>query len=93
MLRKLENQPHLTHSEMLKRFSDKWFRYVEYTDGTFRVLYTADTKDELYSVTAQKMKEDGYKHWGNLCPEHLLLKDLQIGGLDDVIPWPRNSHG
>ena len=86
MLRKLENQPSLTISEMQESFFDKWFRYVK-SDGAKRALYIADTWEELNSVTPQQMKEEGYIYWGDICPAHLMPTDTQIGGIEsDTIP-------
>ena len=67
MLTKLENQPYMIVRDMQKAFPDNWFRYVE-EEGEglrLRVLYIADTWDELLAIPEEEMKAEGVLEWGD----------------------------
>ena len=74
MLTKLENQPYMIVRDMQKAFPDNWFRYVE-VEGEelrLRVLYLADTWDELLAIPDEEMKAEGVLYWGDAEGTNLL---------------------
>ena len=82
MLRKLENHYGNTVMELQAQFKDKWLVYGITKDDKRYAVYTADTYKELSPITPQRMEAEGYLHWGEICPEHLMPTDTQMGGIE-----------
>jgi len=87
MLSKLENQPIQTVMEIRERFPDNWFRYGINNNGDIKVLYIADTLDELLSVSKEELLDAGFTFFSDVHPVRLGPKEpLEIGGVD-IIAW------
>ena len=90
MLRKLESQPVMPVMDMQSLYPDNWFRYVVGRDGYTYVLYIADSRDELLSISASEMNEHGYAEWGDVEGENLVPNEpIEIGGLE--FAWSIND--
>ena len=86
MLKKLENQPKSTVMAIREAFPENWFRYAIDKNGAVRVIYIADTQDELLTLSEQEMLESGYINWGDVYPEKQgPTEPLEIGGVDFVV--------
>jgi hypothetical protein len=95
MLRKIENDDVMTVAQLRQHYSNNWFRYVIVADAprgrpTYeamaRVIFLADTKDELLSIPRDQRYEQscqsGGNDWGrNVNPE----PEIQIGGME--VEW------
>jgi len=95
MLRKIENGDVMTVEQLRQHYADNWFRYVIVTDAprgrpTYeamaRVIFLADSKDELLSIPRDQRYEpnhqSGGNDWGwNINPE----QGIQIGGIE--VEW------
>jgi len=95
MLRKIENGDVMTVEQLRQHYADNWFRYVIVTDAprgrpTYeamaRVIFLADSKDELLSIPRDQRYEVNYQSggndWGlNVNPE----PGIQIGGIE--VEW------
>jgi len=96
MLKKLENQPVITMKEARHVVhTDKWFLYVLVEEAPkgrpdweekVLILFTADTKDEIRSVSREQLCKLGHPgagiYWGGkVNPE----PGYQIGGIE--VDW------
>jgi hypothetical protein len=87
MLRKMEKQPHMIVNDIREANPDNWFRYGVTTDNTIHLAYLADTQDELLTVSAEDMKNEGFIRWGDVNPKKLDSRiPAEMGGLD-VTTW------
>jgi len=95
MLRKIENGDIMTVAQLRQHYADNWFRYVIITDAPrgrpdyeamARVIFLADTEDELDSIPYEQQYEPNYQsgglYWGENITPH---PEIQIGGLE--VEW------
>ena len=92
MLRRVENEPVMTVREMSEYYPDNWFRFVILDEASIdypveealaRVIFLADTEEELLRIPSEHRYEPGYPsggdYWGvRVDPE----PGIQIGGVE-----------
>jgi len=92
MLRKIENGPVMSVRELREHYPDNWFCYLIIKDAPFghsvreamgRVIFLADTRDELLNIPMEQRYEPNYPnggdYWGvRVNPE----PGIQIGGVE-----------
>ena len=74
MLRRVENEPVMTVREMGEYYPDNWFRFVILDEASIdypveealaRVIFLADTEEELLRIPSEQRYEPGYPSGGD----------------------------
>ena len=95
MLKKINNGEIMTVEQLRQCYANNWFRYVIITDAPrgrpdyeamARVIFLADTEDELDSIPYEQQYEPNHQSGGlywcaNIPPQ----PETQIGGLE--VEW------
>ena len=79
---KMENQPEQTVLEIQAQNPDTWFRWGADNSNNPRLIYIADTGDELLSITSEDMLKAGFMNWSDVPPKSLMPSEpLEFGGV------------